>query len=104
MVHFAGLSFQEFKDIHVLNVNLSIGVEENNTEIAMLCVIALGAESQNLCDSNSLAHSVALPWANHYSYITSLTHQNTQRGPQKTPIISVNLGSDLLSEDISLVG
>lgn len=81
MVNFTGLSFQEFKDVHVLNVNLSISVEENTTEIVMLCWIALGAESQNLCDSNPLARSVALPWASHYSYISSLTHQNVQCGP-----------------------
>lgn len=38
MVHFTGLSFQEFKDVHVLNVNLSISVEESNTEmIVMVC-------------------------------------------------------------------
>lgn len=104
MVHFTGLSFQEFKDVHVLNVNLSISREVNSTAIVTLCWTALGAESQNLCDSSSLACSVALPWANHYISISSLTHQNIWPGPQRKAIISINLWSYLLSEGISLVG
>lgn len=104
MVHFIGLSFQEFKDVHVLNMNLSISVQENTPVMVMPCWIALGAESQNLCDSSSLGRSVALPWANHYISISSLTHQNIQRGPQRKAIISINLQSYLLSEGIRLVG
>jgi len=37
MVHFTGLSFQEFKGVHVLNLNLSVRVEGDTTEIVMLC-------------------------------------------------------------------
>lgn len=37
MVHFTGLSFQDFNDVPVLNVNLPISVEENTTVTAMLC-------------------------------------------------------------------
>lgn len=37
MFHFTGLSFQEFKDLHVLNMTLSISVEENTSAIVMLC-------------------------------------------------------------------
>lgn len=103
--HFTGLSFQVFKDVHILNVNLSISAgEEKTTEIIMLCRSALGAESQVLCDSNSFAHAVALPWANRCSHTSSLSHQNTQGGPQRKAIISVNLWSCLLSGDTSLVG
>lgn len=80
------------KDVHVLHVNVSISVEESNTEIiVMMCWISLGAESQNLCDSSSLASSVALPWVNHYSVISSLMHQTIWYGSQWKAIISIHL-------------
>lgn len=97
MVHFTGFSFLEFKDIH--DVNLSVSTR---TPLQQCCHAELHLE--HLCDSSPLACSVALPWANHYISISSLTPQNTWHRPQRKAIISINLLSCLPSEGISLVG
>lgn len=59
MIHFTDLSSQVYKEVHVFNVNLSIHAgEEKITKIIMLGWAALGAKSQVLGNSSSLALSV----------------------------------------------
>lgn len=97
IVHFRGFLFLEFKDIYEVNLLISRRREHHCNSAAL----------QNCTWSTSGIQFLGLfccTWANHYIFISSLTHQNIWHRPQRKAIISINLLSCLPSEDISLVG